>query len=217
MQPRSFGIGIDIGTAVAIAVVIAAVLPGRSLLAAEDFRELRQQAELVKSIAADFTQTKKMKLLKKPLVSKGRFFYSAPEAVRWEYRSPIRTVSLVKGGGVKRYSLSAEGTWRADSSSAVEGMRIVMEQITGWLAGRFDDGTLFVASLAPGERPVVMLSPRDKEMARFISRVEVRFSNRPGVVEAVEIFEGESTSTLIEFSNVRLNEAVDGRLFEGVE
>jgi outer membrane lipoprotein-sorting protein len=199
-----------------IAVALSVCLPAGPLMAAEDFNELRAQAEAVKSIAADFTQTKKMKLLKKPLVSKGRFFFRSPDSVRWEYQSPIRTISLVKGGGVKRFTQS-QGKWQPDSSSAVEGMRIVMEQITGWLAGRFDEGMLFAASLVPGERPVVLLNPRDKEMARFISRVEVRFSNRPGVVEAVEIFEGEGTSTLIEFVNVRLNDTVDGKLFEGVE
>jgi len=212
---RATGAGVGIGVVIGIAIAIV-LSPGLAT-AAEDFNELRKQAEVVKFIAADFTQTKKMKLLKKPLVSKGRFLYGAPDSVRWEYQSPIRTVSLVRGGGVKRFNLTSDGKWHADSSSAVEGMRIVMEQITGWLAGRFDEGTLFTASLVPGERPVVMLSPTDKEMARFISRVEVRFSNRPGVVEAVEIFEGEATSTLIEFSNVRLNETVDPKQFEAVE
>ncbi len=206
-----------LGIGIAIAIVIAIASAPRMARAAEDFNELRRQAEAIKSISADFTQTKKMKLLKKPLVSKGRFLYQSPDSVRWEYQTPIRTVSLVKGGSVKRFNLAADGKWRADSSSAVEGMRIVMEQITGWLAGRFDEGTLFSASLVPGDRPVVILSPRDKEMARFISRVEVRFSNRPGVVEAVEIFEGEATSTLIEFSSVKLDEAVDSRQFEAVE
>jgi len=200
-------------TALAVMVLLHA---GSAL--ADEWEGLRRDAGAVKSIRASFVQTKKMKILARPLVSRGTFHFEAPDAVRWEYLSPVKTVSLVRGGNVKRYSWSGDrGEFVQDSSGSVEAMRIVMEQISGWLAGRFKQDEAFSAVLEAGDTPTVILTPREKSLARFIARVEIRFSARPGVVRSVTIVENESTSTIIEFKDVELNEDLPDTLFQTVE
>jgi outer membrane lipoprotein-sorting protein len=44
---------------------------------ADDFEQLRKDAAGIKTIQARFVQKKQMKILSRPLVSEGRFFYRA--------------------------------------------------------------------------------------------------------------------------------------------
>jgi len=39
----------------------------------------------------------------KTLVSKGRFYFQAPDSVRWEYLAPVRSVLPHAQGNIKRY------------------------------------------------------------------------------------------------------------------
>jgi len=44
-----------------------------------------------------------MKILVKPLVSNGRFLFTAPNSLRWEYFSPVKSILLLHNGNVKSY------------------------------------------------------------------------------------------------------------------
>lgn len=196
-------------------LVFLALAPGPTR--ADDWAELRGKAATIRTIEADFVQQKELKILVKPLVSKGRFLFSAPDRVRWEYRSPVQVVSLVKGGELRRYTNTEDEGWVLDSSGSVEAMRIVMEKVAGWLTGSFQDDEAFHAELRDGPPTIVVLTPKAAGMDKFIRRVEVTFSSTPGVVETVRIHEGPDAHTTITFENVRLNQEIQGARFEDVE
>jgi outer membrane lipoprotein carrier protein len=181
------------------------------------WQALAKGAASIKTLKATFKQRKSLKILKRPLVSRGSFYFKAPSSVRWEYRSPIRTLSLVHQGKVRRYTWSSAGKPVKDSAGSVEAMRTVLEQISGWLAGRFDADGVFAARLGPGEPLVVILEPNKKELSRFIKRVELRFSDRPGVVKSVLIVESARASTELSFEDVKVNGELPARLFTKVD
>ena len=178
---------------------------------------IRKGASSIKTLHAEFRQLKRLKILAKPLVSSGRFAFKAPSSVRWEYHKPIRTLSLVHRGKVRRYTWTSGGKPVKDSAGSVEAMRTVLEQISGWLAGRFDADGVFTARLAPGEAPVVVMEPREKELKRFIQRVELRFSDQAGVVKSVLIVESARAETEILFGKVKVNGALPDRLFKEIK
>ena len=184
----------------------------------DEWEPLKKATASIETLSADFVQEKHLKILVKPLVSRGRFRFAAPGSVRWEYLEPIRTATLVHRGRVQRFLFSTqEDKFLRDMSATVEALRVVMEKLTGWMAGRFEQDDAFEAKLSPGERPKVVLEPKSKEMSRMIERVEIQFSDRPGVVSSVTIVENSDSSTLIRFENVKVNESIDGRLFEEIE
>jgi outer membrane lipoprotein-sorting protein len=49
---------------------------------------------------------------------------------------------------------------------------------------------------------------------RFIQRIEIVLSARPGVIDRVEIEEPEASRTLIEFRNVEINATFSSEVFE---
>lgn len=184
---------------------------------AGEWDQLRRDAMEIRTIQADFVQTKALKILKEPLVSTGRFFYQAPATVRWEYFTPLRVVTIVNRGDVRRFTHTEDKGWVNDSSGSVQAMRVVMEKITGWLGGNFADDELFLATLEVGPPVVVTMTPKDEAMARFLKRVEVIFGTRPGVVETVRLHEGPGATTTITFKDARLNLEIPKSRFKDVE
>jgi outer membrane lipoprotein carrier protein len=201
-----------------IGALVLVLLCSCPVVRGDDWEPLRNATASIKTLSADFVQEKHLKILVKPLVSRGRFRFAAPGSVRWEYLEPIRTATLVHRGRIQRFVFSKrEGKFLQDMSATVEALRVVMEKLTGWMAGRFEQDDAFDAELSPGERPLVTLKPKSKEMSRMIERVEIQFSDRPGVVSSVKIVESPDSSTLIRFENVAVNEEIDIRLFEEIE
>jgi outer membrane lipoprotein-sorting protein len=183
---------------------------------ADSWQDMRNAFSKVKSIKTDFVQEKKMRILARPIVSKGRFFYRAPGDLRWEYDSPIRSVMLLHEGDVERFTWR-EGKYSRDAGGSLEGLRFVLQDISGWLAGDFVSSTTFTAELKPGSPVKIVLSPREKSFTEFIQRVELTLASTPGVLRSVEIVESQENATHIEFQNVEINLQFGEGLFTDVQ
>ncbi len=193
-------------------VPVAALLAGALLCvaAADGWREIRDAARRITSIHADFVQEKRMPILARPLVSTGTLDYRAPDCLRWEYRTPIRSILLMYKGRVRRY-FETDGRLTEDAGMDARAFNVVVQQITQWLNGDFDQNAAFKARLAPGPR--IILEPRDAAFAAMVRRIEVVLSERPGVIRSVTLFEPGEASTRIEFRNITVNRPVGDDVF----
>jgi hypothetical protein len=183
---------------------------------ARSWESIKTTAREVRSVRADFTQEKHMKILARPLVSKGKFIYRSPGSLRWEYLSPVRSVLLMHEGGVRRFVKGRRG-FTEDAGARLEAMRIVVEQIAQWLHGDFDANPDFSAKLLPGKPSRIILTPREEGLASIIRHIELRLSARPGVIDSVIIEEGRDSRTVLRFTGARLNEAIADRTFREIE
>jgi hypothetical protein len=175
---------------------------------------IRAAADTVKTVEADFTQEKHLPILKKPLISTGRFAYQSPGNLRWEYLQPVRSILLMYKGETRRY-LESEGRLVPDQSAGLAAMSVVMDQITAWLKGRFEDNPMFAAELAAGGR--IVLTPTTAGMAKMIARIELQLADQPGAIDTVTIYEGEAAFTRLIFRNLRLNPHLVKTLFTQAE
>jgi len=191
-------------TAVAVAAAFLSLGWGST------WEEVRSAAAPIKAVQAEFVQEKHLKLLARPLVSTGMFVFKAPAFLRWEYRTPLRNVLLMTPEGTERWVGTDSGFVR-DADANLQAMQVVLENITQWLEGRFDENAMFAARLESGPR--ITLTPRDKGFARMIERIELVFADRPGVIKEVLIHEGEGSFTRLVFKDVALNPAIDDAVF----
>ena len=196
------------GRFLCVALVMVA---GLCLGWADSWDGIRNAAKSVDSISADFVQEKHLPILARPLISEGRLLYRRPDALRWEYTSPVKSVLLMHGGDARRFVQSDQGLVE-DVSVRLQAMQFVMPEISGWLGGRFQDNPLFNASLDGIN--TIMLVPTDPGMARFIQRIELLMSDRPGVIEQVLIFESDDAFTRMVFSHTQVNPSLNDRLFQ---
>lgn len=182
----------------------------------QDLDSIRKAAATVKTLEASFVQTRTLKILKKPLVSRGLIAYRRPDDLRWEYQSPLRTLLVVRQGNAQRL-LKRGNEWVTDHSAKLEAMKVVLGEISLWLDGNFGASKTFRPELraASKEQPAhVALIPLDPSLGKIIARITISFGEKPGAVSAIDIFEQGEGVTHIAFENARENAAIPDARFE---
>ena len=184
---------------------------------ADNWEDIQKESEKIASVNAHFSQEKHIQILTKPLVSKGRFYFQAPDSVRWEYISPVKSVLLMHKGNIKRYVLNVKGIVK-EAGGAVESMQVVLQEISRWSKGQFTGNEYFSATLKGGKERQIILTPKEKELSAMISSIVITLSaDRPGVFKSVKIVESKDNYTLLEFSDVQINEKISETLFREVQ
>lgn len=187
------------------------------LLGAEgnDFEALRRESAKIKTLQANFVQKKFMKILSKPLVSEGRFYFSAPDAFRWEYFKPLKSIVINFQGNTRRY-VYAGGTMEEDKTGGAQAMKIVLGEVAAWMHGRFDQNPSFKATMNKKENVRITLMPVGINMNGMIEKIEITLSPKGQTVQSVKILEGADNYTLINFNNVKVNAMIDPSVFQDV-
>lgn len=178
----------------------------------QDWASLKQSFRNIQSVKAEFVQERHLQILKDPLISEGRFFFLASGSLRWEYLRPLRSVMLQRGDSVRLYHLS-EGTWKQDMAQGVEARRMVLVEMSQWFQGRFEESRVFSHSYSPGPPGRIILTPGEG-INKFILRIEIVLSDKPGIIDRVEIKEPGSSATRIVFRNVEINAELPSKLFD---
>jgi len=183
---------------------------------ADSFEQLRKDSADIQTIQASFVQKKFMKILTKPLVSEGRFYYVTPDSFRWEYLKPLRSVVIVHKGETRRYTASG-GKMIEDKSGGAQAMKIVLSEVTGWMSGKFDQNPSFTATLKEGTNTLITLSPAGKSMTGMIEKIEITISKKAATVKSVKIIESANAATRIDFTNVEINKVISSSVFQDVQ
>ena len=199
--------------------VVGLLLSTRSADAAtwyDDWGSIRKAAASIKSIETSFVQTRTLKILTRPLVSRGIMAFRRPNDLRWEYQSPLQTLLVARSGNIHRL-IKHDATWVADASGRMEAMKIVLGEINLWLDGDFSSSKTFRPELRParaGQAAHVELIPLDPSLAKIISRIAISFGERPGTVSAIDIYEEGEGVTHIVFENSRFDQNIPDQRFE---
>jgi len=113
-----------------------------------------------------------MKILTKPLISEGRFYYVAPDSLRWEYLKPLKSIVITHKNITKRYMASG-GKMVEDRTGGTQAMKIVLDEVTNWMKGKFDQNPLFKTTFHEGTNTRIILTPTEKRMADMIEKIEI--------------------------------------------
>ena len=179
---------------------------------ATSLADIQATAGNIRSISADFIQEKHMKILVKPLVSKGIIRFQSPDALRFEYREPIKNILIMQGKSVSRY-IHRDNTFVRDNAAAMGAMTVVMDEISQWLKGDFNT-SVFNATIEETPEPGrIILVPKDKAMTHFIQDIVLVLSEQPGVFKEVIIRESQYSYTRLRFDTVQLNENINPDVF----
>ena len=186
-----------------------------SVCAAGSLDQIRQAAERIVSIQADFVQEKQMPILAKPLVANGFMAYQRPASLRWEYRQPLKSVLLLDNGAVHRF-VQSDDKWREEQmGDSGQLMDFMLQEIAKWLNGHFDNNPMFNVSLKSDGK--ILMTPKQEGMHQFIQRIEMTMADQPGIIREVVIYESADTFTRFIFSHPRINEPIAPAEFQKVQ
>ncbi len=183
---------------------------------ADDFEQLRRDSARISTISADFVQKKFMKILARPLISEGKFYYAAPDSIRWEYSKPIKSVVISGKGNTKRY-IASGGKMIEDKTGGAQAMKIVLDEVAGWMSGKFDSNPSFTATLKEGSSTQITLTPVGKSMTGMIEKIEITVSRKDAAVKSVRIIESVTAETRIDFQQVVINKGIHPSVFQDVQ
>ncbi len=166
--------------------------------------ELRARQKDMKTVRASFTQEKRSPLLKKPLKTKGVFYFKAPLNVRWQYE---KTVTVVYDG-TELYIYYPE-------LGEAERMKGISEFYTGPLG--FD-----IANLekdydmeAKRENGAIRLKITPKRRLPFAG-MEMLFPEGAAFPSEMKIIDRTGDETFIKFLDVTVNTGLSDELFKFV-
>lgn len=177
------------------------------------FSSLERTAGTVRTLSSDFVQEKHLSMFKTVLTSKGRFYFSKPDLLRWELISPVASGFVLKGEKGRRWH---ERTGRTESFEISQEpiMKLVSDQLFAW--GRADFQWLnkeYRISIL-SESPVALrLEPRSAATAGFLHHLLINFSPDGRYVRSVELHEKDGDFTRIKFVNAAVNKPLQANLF----
>ncbi|MCX2745371.1 outer membrane lipoprotein carrier protein LolA [Mangrovivirga sp. M17] len=174
--------------------------------------ELEKQTASIKSIEADFLQNKHMKILTRPLQSKGVIRYKAPNKVRWTYREPYKYDIILNGNEI---IINDDGNVNAFSVNSSKMFSEMNDLIVNSVQGNVLDESRFKLSyFENSENYKVNLIPIDKEkIGAFFSEIVIYFNKTDYSVKKVEMYEPGGDHTEIVFQNKEFNSSISSDVF----
>ena len=168
--------------------------------------------ETVTTLTADFVQRRTSPLLAEPSVSRGRFYFEAPDSVLWRYREPREMEVLIKDG--------VAITYRPEEKRA-EKIEIgrMQRRVFRFLGASEPLETLrryfsftFRAPRDVGDYTLI-LTPETYQLRKRLSRVELVIDRDRYLPVAISYSDTGGDTTAYTFENITLNEPIPAATF----
>jgi outer membrane lipoprotein-sorting protein len=171
-----------------------------------------------RSVQADFTQTRALRALRSPVAISGRLWFSTPHSLRWELGEPAKTVVLRKDDNYllvqpakkKAQRLSATGIGPEGGAKGFAMMEFPIARDFAEFQRKFE----ILSVTTEAGRCHLEILPRDAQARKFLSALKIDFDTATGHLLAFEMATRDGSSMRSEFSNVRLNQKIDRRVFD---
>ncbi len=191
--------------AAAAAILLIAWTFGTAAAGSKDaLARIAAQLEQSPILRASFEQERRMRVLKRPLLSRGRLTAVAGRGVLWQVREPHAATVLVTADAILEWDDNGPPRRLAMAANPVFGA--LGGALLGVLTGDMSElGTLFELSPLPVEQGWrLALAPKDANLAAMIAGIEIAGGR---FVEEVVISEAGGDRTTIRFDDVRTEPA----------
>lgn len=168
------------------------------------------ESKKVKTLQADFVQTKKMDFLNKDIVSAGKMALQAPNLLSWRYSKPYSYSVVFKNSKIY---IDNQG-----KKSAVDAKSKNFEKINKLIAGSangnlFNDPEFNVQYLKNRGFTVARFTPKSSQLLKYIRQVDLYFADNQSSVSQVRMLEASGDTTQIVFKNIKINAALPASAF----
>ncbi len=168
---------------------------------------IQQQTAQLKTLSAEFTSTKHVSFLRKPMITRGRLLFEKPNLISWEITAPFKAAVVYDGRTASRFLPDAQGRWRRQGDAPDPVLAETMRQLQNWLSGQaFAAQHAYEISTEAGPPVCVHMTPKHAGLRKFVARMDMTFGERLDVVQTLVLTEGSGDSTHIAFSKIVVNE-----------
>ena len=178
----------------------------------EAIDEISKASQAVSTVQADFTQTKRLKMLNDAMVSKGKMWCTQPNHLRWEYLTPYASLFILNGEKVLFKNSKHSNTLNANRHKRIREMiRIMIPSNLGKVLTEKKD---FHTSIENTENQYVLtMIPQNKEMKQMFTRIVLYYNRKQAVVTQIEMYEKNGDNTTIELSSIKKNTTINPSVY----
>jgi len=175
-------------------------------------QQIKSQAQKINSIEAGFVQTKNISFIDEQLISGGKFWFSRPDKMRWEYQTPFFYSIIINGDNITVIDDKKESRFDA-ASNAMFGQikQVIMNMVNGKM---FDDPDYHATLKEENNYFVVNFETVNRAMKAYILSIDLYFTKSGYLMEKIKMNEASGDDTVIEFNNQNINQPLPGHVFE---
>lgn len=170
-------------------------------------QQISRAAATMKTMQADFVQTKHLRMLGEKMVSRGRMCYQQSDKLRWEYTKPYAYTFILNGNSVMMSKGGRRDVVDVNRNKVFrEIARMMMSSVVGTC---LTDSRNFKVSMTVDKQTyTATLLPQKKDMKAMFTRIVLVFNRKTSVVSKVTMYEKNGDRTEITLDNVRTGAAV---------
>ncbi|WP_319776891.1 outer membrane lipoprotein carrier protein LolA [Maridesulfovibrio sp.] len=180
---------------------------------AEFLKDLQTSSQSISSISSEFSQQSHIALFADNVESKGKFYFTRPDNLRWEYSAPFVSGFLLKGQQGLKWDGTAKEPTEFSTETSPE-MAVITEQILAWTTMNIPWlQSLYNIKVTNFSPAVMELTPKSSKARQFLNLIRIFFSPQATHLESIELHEPGGDYTKITFSNVQLNQKIPQDIF----
>lgn len=170
-------------------------------------QQVSRAAAAIKTMQADFVQTKHLRMLGDKMVSRGRMCYQQSDRLRWEYTKPYAYTFILNGNSVM---MSKGGHRDVVDVNRNKVFREIAQMMMSSVVGTcLTDSKRFKVSMTVDKQTcTATLLPQKKDVKAMFTRIVLVFNRKTSVVSKVIMYEKNGDRTEITLDNVRIGAAV---------
>ena len=170
-------------------------------------QQVSRAAAAIKTMQADFVQTKHLRMLGDKMVSRGRMCYQQSDRLRWEYTKPYAYTLILNGNSVM---MSKGGHRDVVDVNRNKVFREIAQMMMSSVVGTcLTDSKRFKVSMTVDKQTcTATLLPQKKDVKAMFTRIVLVFNRKTAVVSKVIMYEKNGDRTEITLDNVRIGAAV---------
>ena len=173
--------------------------------------KIESMSKATNSIESDFTQEKNLSMLSEKIISKGYFVFKKDNLLRWEYNSPSKYLIVINKEKIMIKDEKKTSKYDMNSNKVFKEINDIM---LSCVQGTIFKSKKFKTQYFENEKFYKLeLLPQDKNMKNSFKKINLYFDKNVTSVAKLEMIESSDDSTLLDFSNKKLNAPVAETLF----
>ena len=146
---------------------------------------------------AGFIKQRKFKLLSKPFYTKGVVLYSPDKGLIWDTKEPVRDVLFIGHKGISQLDTNTNRAVKIDNP-VVKAASDVFVALVSLEMDKINRLFVIAGQTTKDGMTTIILQPKDENLKKAISTIEIRGSNR---VKEIVIEETSGDSSKVTFSD----------------
>ena len=168
------------------------------------------ESKSIKTLQADFTQTKSSKMLKNPAISTGKMTMQMPNILSWKYLTPSAISVISKNGQLSVNNNGKKSSFDAKSKMFEKINKLMVGSANGSM---FTDPDFNIGYFKNGGKNIAVFTPKTKQLAKYLRQMALHFPNGDATVSQVKMTDAGGDETVIHFKNVKINAPIGADAF----